>query len=62
MADQKVKIESDSGSPERVALELMQYIRYHDKNTRAATEEKQALIDLYVDCLYATRFDRTGGR
>lgn len=60
MADQKIKVESDSGSQQRVALELMQYIRHHDKNHGANT--KQEIIDLYVDCLYATSHDRTGGR
>lgn len=60
MADQKVKLESDSGSPERVAFELMQYIRYADKSERAK-ESKQEIIDLYVDCLWAMYRERHGG-
>lgn len=61
MADQTVKVTSDSGSPERVALELMQYIRYHDKN-EGGRSTKEEMINLYVDCLWATRFERNGNR
>lgn len=59
MADQSIKVEGDSGSRERVALDLMLYIR----RTSADKGEgltKQEIIDLYVDCLYATQFQRHG--
>lgn len=61
MADKTVRLESDSGSPHRVAFELMEKITFKDKNGSYST--KQELIDLYVDCLWAVQsFDRNGGK
>ena len=61
MADQTVQIEGDNGSPERVALDLMKYIRgiAEDAKTKRSTQE---LIDLYVDCRWAAYGNRNGGR
>lgn len=52
MADQTVKIENDSGSNARVALELMEKVKFSDKAASYVT--KQELLSLYVDCLGAT--------
>jgi hypothetical protein len=52
MADQTVKIEGDSGSNARVALDLIKYVRSH------ATDRKDLSVDetiaLYLRCLKAT--------
>jgi hypothetical protein len=61
MADTQQTPAGDSGSPQRVALELMQYIRDNDATQRIANT-KQEIIDLYVDCLWATGFNRKGGK
>lgn len=60
MADQTVRVLGDSGSPERVAFDLMEKIMFKDKNGSYIT--KQEIIDLYVDCLWAARQNRTGGK
>lgn len=53
MAAQKVEIESDSGSHERVALDLMKYIRTYSDD---ASKQKSSaeIITLYKKCLGAT--------
>lgn len=60
MADQTVRIENDSGSKERVALDLMEKILFHVKDNRPTN--RQGFIDLYVDCLAAANADRNGWR
>jgi hypothetical protein len=60
MADQTVHIDNLDRSNERVAFNLMEKIAYADKNESPKT--KQEFIDLYVDCLWATRGNRAGGK
>lgn len=52
MADQTVKIEGDSGSAAKVAYDLMTYIRTAPSNE---TKTRQEILDLYAECLEATR-------
>jgi len=59
MADKTVQIENDSGSRERVAYDLMKYIQ---ENSDTTVRSRQEIIDLYVDCYWATRSNRDGGR
>jgi len=47
LADQTVKIEGDSGSRERVAYDLMEYIQTYS-DVRAET--RQEILELYSDC------------
>ena len=48
-----VKTSSDSGSPERVAFDLMVKIATHQKIDGA--NWRSGLLDLYAECLEATR-------
>lgn len=50
MADQNVRI-TDSGSRERVALELMRAIIVQEKT---GDNFRKHVLDLYVECLKAT--------
>ncbi len=63
MADQSVNVANfpDSGSPERVAFNLMDRIMFRDKDEQYKTKDE--IINLYVDCLWATKSrERDGGR
>lgn len=48
-----VTVESDSGSPQRVAKELWQ--RIAAKENLFEKGDRKALLDLYAECLDATR-------
>lgn len=57
MADQKVQLANDSGSPQRVAFDLMKYIfdTYPDERPKTKAEA----FSLYSDCWRAaTHGDR----
>lgn len=58
MADQTVAVESNSGSRERVALDLLKLI--HSRLPEQCPENAQGFIDLYVDCLAAASGNRDG--
>ncbi len=57
MAEASTRITNlpDGGSAERVAFDLFKYMRVlaPDANDKAA--KKDALLDLYAECLHATR-------
>ncbi len=59
MADQSMRITNlpDSGSPERVALELAGRIKTFSPGGSFAT--KDAFLDLYAECLRAAKGSRT---
>lgn len=54
MADSSTRVTNfpDSGSAERVAFDLMSRIAMHEGNRKLTRDEA---LDLYADCLYATR-------
>jgi len=54
MADKSVQVTNfpDSGSHERVALDLMKEVMYRDDTSSFKT--KDAILTLYVDCWNAT--------
>lgn len=54
MADNTIAVQSlpDSGSQERVAFNLMHQIRVGSPSSYA---DKDAILDLYAECLEATR-------
>ena len=52
MADQTIKLESDSGSHERVALDLMKMVINYAKGEH--TKDADALLSLYKRCRVAT--------
>ncbi|MBX3582535.1 MAG: hypothetical protein KF810_11610 [Rhizobiaceae bacterium] len=60
MADQTVKIDGESGSKERVALDLLEIIYRTLPEERP--KDKQGFIDLFVDCLAAANGARNGWR
>ena len=49
-----VKVNADHGSPERVAYDLARDIAVREKNVDQSDWRKYAL-DLYAECLIATR-------
>jgi len=49
VADQTVKIESDSGSPPRVAYDLMKYVTTYSSD-KSTTLTKDEILDLYSEC------------
>ena len=51
MADGPLKIDSDSGSKERVAIELMKHISFHNQNY---AKDKDSILNLYAECLIAS--------
>lgn len=53
MADQTVKIEGDSGSRERVALDLMKLLLSYGPVSEERPKTKIEALNLYVDCLDA---------
>lgn len=55
MADQSVRIANlpDSGSPQRVALELANTIKYAEHGTSAPPSPRKYMLDLYAECLSA---------
>jgi len=55
MADQIVKFEGDSGSRERVSLDMAMYILQCEKNFRPNRHE---VLNLFVDCMEATYQNR----
>jgi ATP-dependent Zn protease len=52
MADHTVRVENMDKSNARVALDLMEKVKFSDKAGSYVT--KQELLSLYVDCLDAT--------
>jgi hypothetical protein len=52
MADQTVKLESDSGSHERVALDLMKLVIAHVKDQ--PPKDVDGILHLYKKCRQAT--------
>jgi hypothetical protein len=56
MADQKVQLVDSSGSPERVALDLLRVV--HGVYEDAKPKSKKDVLNLYVDCLCAVRGTR----
>lgn len=54
MADQTVNVANlpDSGSHQRVAFDLMKYVRTYDATTEYKT--KSEILNLYRDCLKTT--------
>jgi hypothetical protein len=60
MADQRTMITNlpDSGSAEHVAFELMKYIQY---KTNPEITAKDAILDLYTECLDAAKHHRGRG-
>lgn len=53
MAEQQVRVTGDSGSPEKVALDLMRIV--HGSYEDAKPKTKKDALNLYVDCLCAVR-------
>lgn len=54
MADQSMRVTNfpDSGSPERVAYDLLKMVFSHEGRQKMPRDE---ILDLYAECLYATR-------
>jgi hypothetical protein len=52
-----IQVESDSGSPEKVAYDLCRMIANNEKLYQSAGN-RQAILDLYAECLVATRGNR----
>ena len=56
MADQSMRITNlpdfDSGSPQRVALDLLKIIHSHEGRQAMKRED---ILDLYAHCLHATQ-------
>ena len=54
MADSSTRITNmpDGGSPERVAFDLMQIVRVNEGNGKMT---RTAILDLYTQCLDATK-------
>ena len=53
MADMR----TDSGSPEKVALDLAQWIAEETRGSETY-KTRAAMLDLYAECIYATRSHR----
>jgi hypothetical protein len=53
MADQTIKLDSDSGSHERVALELFRYVRGMCDDAKKL-EKTDEILNLYKKCRAAT--------
>lgn len=53
MAEQVVRLESDSGSKERVALDLMKFITTHVSGSMP--KSKSEALNLYADCYQVTQ-------
>lgn len=54
MADQTVKLESDSGSHGRVAWELFKYVRTYCDDAKGNNKTTDELLSLYKKCRTAT--------
>ncbi|MEA1015598.1 hypothetical protein [Sphingosinicella sp. LY1275] len=54
MADTSMRITNfpDSGSPERVALDLLKMVFSHEGRQKMARDD---ILDLYAECLYTAR-------
>jgi hypothetical protein len=50
-------LEGREGSPERIAFELAQYIRYWDTAEKAKRSRKD-ILSLYAECLQVARMGR----
>jgi hypothetical protein len=64
MADTSTKITNfpDSGSPERVAYDLMKYLQALVTEKSSVEARKNAFLDLYAECLHATRGYRNSNK
>jgi hypothetical protein len=45
----------DSGSAERVAFDMMKFLRNHVEENTGNEARRKAFLNLYVDCLNATK-------
>jgi hypothetical protein len=57
MAEQDVRVRNlpDSGSPERVAYDLWRFMKGPFEKGESKEAQKRQLLDLYAECLEATR-------
>jgi hypothetical protein len=64
MADSSTNITNwpDSGSPERVAYDITKFLQQLLPKTSSNEERKNAFLDLYSECLHATRGYRNSAR
>lgn len=64
MADTSTRITnlSEGGSPERVAFDMFKYLRNLAPDANEKSARKDALLDLYAECLYATKGHRNPHR